>query len=132
VPNLDDAGFEKYLKQFRPIMPDALPVKEHTRTLWNSSTLPRRIFIAAAMLILSVISVHIINSRIAQRRSDLVLGGVSSPGRPLTLQDANAFLATAPSYKAAVDSMAFHSQGSMIPMDEQSALAVLAKEKIKL
>ena len=53
------------------------------------------------------------------------------PKQALTMREANALLASAPSYKAAVDSMAFHNQGSF-PKDKQSALAVLAKEKIKL
>jgi hypothetical protein len=59
-------------------------------------------------------------------------GTVNVPMQPLTMRDANALLATAPSYKAALDEMAFHHQPSTVPKDKQSGLAVLAKEKIKL
>jgi hypothetical protein len=51
---------------------------------------------------------------------------------PLTIRDANALLATAPSFKAAVDGMAFQSKAISLPKDKRSALAVLSEEKNKL
>jgi hypothetical protein len=57
---------------------------------------------------------------------------VNAPMQPLTMRDANALLATAPSYKAALDELAFHRQRSTVAKGKQSGLAVLAKEKIKL
>jgi hypothetical protein len=48
------------------------------------------------------------------------------------MRDANSLLASAPSYKAVLDEMAFHPRGSTVPKDKQSAVAVLSKEKIKL
>jgi hypothetical protein len=47
------------------------------------------------------------------------------------MRDANTLLATAPSYKMALDEMAFHRR-STVPKDKQSAVEVLAKERIKL
>jgi hypothetical protein len=85
-----------------------------------------------AMLILGVVSFHIVKSVIAHKGNNPASVEVVLPRQPLTMRDANALLATAPSYKAAVDSMAFHNQGSIIPKNKQSTLAVLAKEKIKL
>jgi hypothetical protein len=51
---------------------------------------------------------------------------------PLTMRSANAWLATAPSFKAAVDDLAFRSQTSPLPQGTQSAVAVLSKEKSRL
>ena len=130
---LDDEGFEAYLKQFRPIVPDALPLTEGSRQSWRRRLrLPILVSGAMAMLILGVVSFHIVKSVIAHKGNNPASVEVVLPRQPLTMRDANALLATAPSYKAAVDSMAFHNQGSIIPKNKQSTLAVLAKEKIKL
>jgi hypothetical protein len=51
---------------------------------------------------------------------------------PLTIRGANALLATAPTFKAAVDEMAFSSRTTPLPKDKHSALTELSKEKTKL
>jgi hypothetical protein len=48
------------------------------------------------------------------------------------MRSANALLAAAPSFKTAVDAMAFHSQTIPLPEGKRSAVSVLSKEKIKL
>jgi hypothetical protein len=48
------------------------------------------------------------------------------------MRSANALMAKAPSFKAMVDDMAFRSQTIPLPKGKRSAVAVLAKEKIKL
>jgi len=130
VPTLDDDRFEAYLKQFRPIVPDAIPLNEHRQKSWRRLVL--RSVGAAAVVILGVVSFYVVNSRVTEKRSNSASLEMALPKRPLTMRDANALLAAAPSYKAAVDNMAFHNQGSTISKEKQSALAVLAKEKIKL
>jgi hypothetical protein len=55
-----------------------------------------------------------------------------APLKPFTMRSANAWLATSPSFKAAVDELAFRSPASPVPQGKQSAVAVLSKEKIKL
>jgi hypothetical protein len=130
VPTLDDDRFEAYLKQFRPIVPGAIPLNGHRNTSWRRLVL--RSVGAAAVVILGVVSFDVVNSRVTEKRSNSASLEMALPKRPLTMRDANALLAAAPSYKAAVDNMAFHNQGSTIPKEKQSALAVLAKEKIKL
>ncbi len=133
MPNLDDEGFEAYLKQFQPLVPDALPSKEAYQESWrHRSVLRISVVGATALVILGVWSFHAVKSRVAYTSSNRATVRVVVPVQPMTMRDANALLATAPSYKAAVDSMAFHIQGSTISKDKQSALAVLAKEKIKL
>ncbi len=130
MPTLDDDRFETYLKQFRPTVPDALPLNGPRQRSWRRLVLGSAG--AAAVVILGAVSFHIVNGRTAEKRSNSASLEMALPKRPLTMRDANALLATAPSYKAAVDSMAFHNQGSTLPKDTQSALVVLAKEKIKL
>lgn len=128
----DDERFETYLKQFRPLLPDALPTTTRERAL------PRRwVFAiwslgAAAVLILGVIGVRMIPSQVSEPRGNPQTVSVASPMQPLTMRDANSLLATAPSYKAVLDEMAFHPRPSTVPNDQQSAVAVLSKEKIKL
>lgn len=135
MPDLDDEQFEKYLKGFRPLPPDALPVRD-------LGPLPARrarpLLLATAGLgaiaavILGVASFHVLNHHTSSetRPSTSVRGPV--PGQPLTLRDANALLEAAPSYKSAMDELAFPRESSTMPNKNQSALAVLAKEKIQL
>jgi hypothetical protein len=130
VPTLDDDRFEAYLKQFCPIVPDAIPLKGHRQKSWRRLVL--RSVGAAAVVIFGVVSFYVVNSPVIEKRSNSASLEMALPKRPLTMRDANALLAAAPSYKAAVDNMAFHNQGPTIPKEKQSALAVLAKEKIKL
>ncbi len=132
MPTPDDEKFETYLKQFRPLLPDALPATTRQRTLprhwvfaiWSAG--------AAAVIILGVISFRVIPSRVPQRPAKPQPVSVTSAMGPLTMRNANSLLATAPSYKAVLDEMAFHPQHSTVPHDQQSAVAVLSKEKIKL
>ena len=132
MPTLDDERFERYLKQFQPLMPDGLPATTCERAL------PRhRIFAmwsagAAAVIILGVIGFHVIPSRVSRQPGNPLPIPVNSPTQPLSMRDANSLLATAPSYKAVLNEMAFHPQHSTVPEDKQSAVAVLSKEKIKL
>lgn len=128
----DDERFESYLKQFRPLVPDALPTTTRERAL------PRRWAFAiwsagaAAVIILGAIGWRMIPGRVSGRPGNPQPVAVSAPIRPLTMRDANSLLATAPSYKAVLDEMAFHPRPSTVPNDQQSAVAVLSKEKIKL
>ena len=130
MPTADDERFETYLKQFRPLVPDALAVnnREHASPRYGVLA----IWGAAAVIILGTVSFRIVHSRGSAGARNPESVAVNVPMHPLTMRDANALLATAPSYKAALDKMAFPRQSSTVPKDKQSALAVLAKEKIKL
>jgi len=132
VPTPDDERFENYLKQFRPLVPDALPTTTRECSwgrhwvfgIWSAG--------AAAVIILGVIGFRVIPSRVPQRPGKPQPVSATSAMGPLTMRNANSLLATAPSYKAVLDEMAFHPQHSTVPHDQQSAVAVLSKEKIKL
>jgi len=51
---------------------------------------------------------------------------------PLTLGRSNTLLAEAPSFKAALDAMAFQTQPAPVAPDKRSVIAELSKERIKL
>lgn len=127
MPDLDDEKFELYLKQFRPLLPEALPVTRQAR---------RRIVLgiwavgAAAAVIIGVIGFRSLYSHGSEFNRPAIVEIVSN--RPLTMRSADALLASAPSYKPVMDELAFPRQSPMIPHGQESALAVLRKEKVKL
>jgi hypothetical protein len=131
VPDLDDEQFEKYLTRFRPLIPDPLPVRK-LKPMRRPRLLATAVLGAVAIVILGVVSFRILDRHPpagSQRSASVENLG---PAHPLTLREANALLETAPSYKSAMDDLAFPRQSSTVPKENQSALALLAKEKIKL
>ena len=127
----DDEQFEIYLKRFHPIAPQ--PIK--TLGIADAS---RRLFAPAAwlaalaaVLIVAIITWHNRGSRFVVRDTahDVTFVDRRAPLEPLTMRTANAWLATAPSFKAAVDDLTFRSGTNPIPQGEQSALAVLSREE---
>ena len=131
MPVRDDEQFEKYLKQFRPVAPEALAVKEQVRVR------QRPLLFAgwAAVAVLLAVMVSVFLHRPPQRPGE---ARTSKPGveelnnpQPLTIAKANALLAKAPSFKAAVDNMAFQSESKPISEGRYSALALLSKEETK-
>jgi hypothetical protein len=132
VPTPEDERFENYLRQFRPLVPDALPIQRRESASSRYRVLAIWCAGAAAVIVVGTFGFRMIRSRVSQspRTSEPVV--LNAPMRPLTMSAANALLATAPSYKSALDEMAFHPQRSTVPKDKQSAISVLAKEKIKL
>jgi hypothetical protein len=133
VPTPDDERFEVYLKQFRPLVPDPMPTEGRRQASRRSFVLRAWIAAVAAILIVGAISLHIRSNRVAAPNT---ASEAASPKvvrlQPLTMRSANALLATAPSFKAVVDDLAFRSESLTLPKGKQSALAVLGKEKIKL
>lgn len=134
MPIRDDEQFEKYLKQFRPVMPEPLTVKEQARTR------PRPLVIAAwAAVAVAIVVAVMLSLRFYQRPSPAQEAGTGGPRveplngpPPLTIASANALLAGAPSFKTAVESVAFRSGAEPLAEGKHSALALLSKEKIKL
>lgn len=134
MPTRDDEQFEKYLRQFRPLEPEplalvAMEARVRTRPLMFAARA------AAAVAILAAVMLAI---RIYQRPSPVPDTGQGGPQieqpvspRPLTIGSANALLAGAPSFKEAVDNMAFQSGTTTISPGQHSALAALDKEETK-
>jgi hypothetical protein len=136
VPVPDDERFEQYLKQFRPLAPEPLPAVE-----WSRGT--RRWLVCGALAAAAAVVVAAVLVLYPRPQSDHSPGESESVARveqppkfqPLTIGSANAFLASAPSFKAAVAGVAaqaFQSQGTQLSEGTQSALAVFSKEKTKL
>jgi hypothetical protein len=121
-----DAQFERYLKQFRPLAPEKMPLEEYLPTRWR----PRVLASWAAVAAVAIVAFLILYPRVRRPdERDVQWTGVADTqtSQPLTIRSANALLDSAPSFKVAVDALAvpFHttSLGS-----KQSALDVLSKD----
>ncbi len=130
----DDEQFEAYLKRFHPIAPEPVPALRVGSAFQHSFSLRAWLATAAAILVIGAVIFHIRGDRVVVPNTvrDVGFSERHVPSEPLTMRSANAWLATAPSFKAAVNDLAFRSQTSPLPQGKQSAVAVLSKEKIKL
>jgi len=131
VPNIDDERFEKYLKQFRPLPPGGLPA-EIRPALRRNLALAIWAVGAMAIVIIGVGSIWIANHRVTDQSNHSASVKLAAPTPSLTMRHADDLLATAPSYKAVMNELAFPPKSSTISNDKQSALAVLSEEKTKL
>jgi len=132
--SLINEKFELYLKQFRPLAPQPLPVESRVHA-------PRRwlVFATGAAAAAAVVAVAIVAfhprpgqpSNAPPAESFAIADQLAKP-QSLTIRTANALLATAPSFKDALDGLAFPPKPAPLPADKHSALAELSKEKIKL
>jgi hypothetical protein len=127
-----DEKFEAHLRQFRPLAPAPLPAESRVHE-------PRRWFVfaalaavAAAIVAVAILAFHARPGRIAPSVESSAIADQLAKPQALTIRTANALLATAPSFKDALDQMAFPPKQSPLPADKRSALAELSKEKIKL
>jgi hypothetical protein len=134
VQTPDDHQFEAYLKRFHPIAAEPVPTISVGHSFRRSLSPGIWLAAVAAILVIGVVDVHIRGNRavVPHTDSDAVFTERHAPSEPLTMRSANAWLATASSFKAAVDDLAFRSATSPLPQGQQSAVAVLSKEKIGL
>jgi hypothetical protein len=134
VQTPDDEQFEAHLKRFHPIAPEPVPTLSVSHSSRRSLPLGTWLAAVAAILIIGAVILHIRSNRVvvSNTAGDAAIAERHAPSEPLTMRSANAWLATAPSFKAAVDDLAFRSQPSPLPQGKQSAVAVLSKEKIRL
>jgi hypothetical protein len=134
VQTPDDEQFELYLKRFDPVAPDPIPMLRITVASPRPFGLGTGLAAFAAILIVGIILVWHVrsSSRVAVSVRDAVSAERHAPLEPLTMRTASAWLTAAPSFKTAIDDLAFRSQSNPMPQDKQSAVAVLSKEKIKL
>ena len=128
-----DDQFETYLKSFQPVIPDPLPALENTREVRRLPRLAGAIAAIAILTIAGVVALRVQRPRVVVPVvTNLESSDIHPPTGPLTQQNANQWLAQAPSFKAAVDHLGFRSQTSPIEQGKQSAVAVLSEERIKL
>ena len=131
-----DEQFELYLKRFDPVAPDPIPILRITVASPRPFGLGTGLAAFAAILIVGITLVwHVRGSSrvvVSSTVRDAVSAERHAPLEPLTMRTASAWLTAAPSFKTAIDDLAFRSQSNPMPQDKQSAVAVLSKEKIKL
>jgi len=128
-----DKEFEAHLKQFRPVAPQPLPVDSHVHAPRRWLVLAAWAAIAATVVVaVAVFTFHPRLSRIAPPVENTAIADQLAKSQSLTLRSANALLATAPSFKDALDGIAFPPKPAPLPADKHSALAELSKEKTKL
>jgi hypothetical protein len=138
TPDFDDERddqIEVYLKQFRPLTIETLPRQRISRaTAQRSFAIAASV--AAALILIAVLFAP--RSFLSQRHRmqdvqdiDTVRVEHLANARSLTMLNANALLAASPSLEAAIDELTFQPQGTPLPKDRHSALAVLSEEKIK-
>jgi hypothetical protein len=134
VQTPDDEQFEDYLKQFHPLAPEPVPTLSVGHSSRRSPSLGIWLAAVAALLVIGTVTLQIRSRRIvvSNTASDAAVAERHAPSEPLTMGSANAWLAIAPSFKAALDDLAFRSQSGPLPPGKQSAVAVLGKEKIRL
>ena len=133
VPIPDDERFERYLRRFRPVAAEPLPIERRARAIWRWWVFALPAAATLALLVASVLGIHF-RRRSAQSPSAKNMVGIEqvTNTRPLTLGRASDLLAHAPSFKAALDGLAFQRQRSQLSEGTRSALASLSKEDIKL
>lgn len=131
MPTLDEDRFETYLRQFQPVVPDRLPVKERREGRWRY-WVQISLAGATAIVILGSVTFRILMHRVAQKHENPISVEMIELTQPLRIADANTLLATAPSYRSAMRELAFSPAVSTFPKNKHSAFAVLAKEKTKL
>ena len=126
MPPYEDEQFQEYLKSFQPLSADPLPVLAETRRKQHSVL---TLAAAAAMIVLVVVagirdwkSAEVPRPPVAIRAPDPQL-------KLLTLARANALLSRSQSFKASLDEIATNSARLKLSEGQQSALAVLGKEK---
>lgn len=130
MPIRDDEQFENYLKQFHPVAPEALPMKEQVRVRRPLSFTAWAAVAAVLLAVMVSVFLHWPPHQRVVRTSRPGVEELNNP-QPLTIAKANALLGEAPSFKAAVDHMAFQSESRPISEGRYSALALLSEEETK-
>ena len=129
----EDERFERYLRQFRPVTPEPLPIKRRGPVSWRWWVFAVPAAAALAVVVASVLAMYLRNrpTRSPGTKNSAAIEEVRN-AEPLTLGRANDLLAHAPSFKAALDGIAFQRQRSQLSKGTRSALVTLSEEAIKL
>lgn len=134
MPIPDDERFEAYLKQFRPMAPKSLPSVRERSGVRRWFVFARWAVAIVALLVLAILVMHPRPEPAPSAHRTQASTRIEEVKnlRPLTLGNADELLAQSPSFKAAIDRLAFQPQTIPLSKGRQSALAVLSKENQKL
>ena len=127
-----DEKFEAHLKQFRPLAPQPLPSGSRIRAPRRWFVLEAWAAVPAAIVAIAILAFHARPGRFASPVESFAIADPLPKPQSLTIHTANALLATAPSFKDAIDGMAFPPKPAPLPAGKRSALAELSKEKTEL
>ena len=126
----DDEQFERYLRQFRPIAADPLPIPSRRPVrfwLWSLAATA-----ALALIIAMVWTIRFHRKPAGPGLSERPPAFETlTSAQPLTLRRANDLLGHASSFDAAMDGLAFQSERIQLPPGNESALETLGKENLK-
>ena len=130
MPDAEDQRFETRLRQFRPLPAEPLLVRRESRAR-------RRMYILLAALATVAVTLLVVGlSKIRSERDfsparqSILKQAATEPlrsHRPLTIGTANRLLHEAPSYKWALNKLAYPPETALRPHGTQSALGVLGK-----
>jgi len=130
VSNLEENGFEAYLKTFQPLRPDPLPefrarsARFRFPFAWAAGAA-----LGGGMLLAGMHDWQVKNHRAPQVVA--VAPRLRQPG-PLTLREINSLLTKADSLKDGLDAVTWKNRRVQVGPGQQSALAVLGEDKEKL
>lgn len=122
----DDEELKSYLRQFRPLHAEPLPV-----TQAQAAHKPRRLALwagaAAVFVIAAVLAFRLLPNQHPDSPESASATRIDNP-QPLTVYTANQILSRASSTKTALDDIAFQAQTVPASQGTQSALKVLSNE----
>jgi hypothetical protein len=130
---MQDQQFEIYLKRFHPIVPEPVRAITFGHASRRSVSVGAWSAAVAAIVVVGTVMLHVRSNRVVVPNAahDVAFVERYAPPGQLTMRSGNAWLSSAPSFKTAVDELAF-SQPRPLLQGKQSAVAVLGKEKIRL
>ncbi|HEV2383080.1 MAG TPA: hypothetical protein VG206_25210 [Terriglobia bacterium] len=136
MPTPDDERFKQYLSEFKPVPARPLPIERRAPAIWRSWVFALPAVAALTVLVAAFFAVHLhrkpAGAAIVKSPANPTAIEQLANSQPLTLHRANDLLAQAPSFKAALDNVAFQRQRGDLPKGSKSALSTLGKEDIKL
>jgi hypothetical protein len=134
MPVPDNEQFERYLREFRPVIPDALCLEGHVRNKKPYHFLASTAAAAAVFIVLIVfIWSHAETNHSAKVIQDPIEANKPVDAtRPFSLGDANTLLAGTPSFKEAIEALTWQAKPSNVSSGARSVLDVLSKEDAKL
>jgi len=128
MSDLEEDRLEAYLKTFQPLRAEPLP---DFPARGAKFTFPFAWAAAAGLAGLMLLAgVHDWNARNGEAPSGIAFAPGTPEQGPLTMSQINSLLAKADSLKAGLDEVAWRNRKVQLRPGQQSALAVLGKEKL--
>lgn len=128
MPDRNDRELEMYLRKFRPVAPQPLPIVASAGRRRRFVVIGAWASALAAAAALAIVMLHSPRDRVVSVSHS---ASTATPARaisqPLTLAAATRLLATSPSLEAVFDSFASETGKPAIPKNERSAFQVLSQ-----